>query len=149
MHIIDLELLIEAWEEDSVVDKKDPDSDILRIPNLHSKYASQLIAHNSALRKKRVEFNELLRIKHHYYSGKLNNKEDLAAHNWEPFQYTVKGKTDIDSYINADPDLNALKVNIGMHEDAINFCEMVVKELSNRTWQIKAYLDYSKYKLGQ
>jgi hypothetical protein len=139
---------MDQWTEDAKVNRIDPDKDILNIPNLHAKYSSQLVTHNSALRIKRIQFAELLRVKTHYYSGNLNNKKDLDTRGWEPFQFTTKGKSDLDSYINADKELNDLKEKIGAHEDAISFCELVCKEISNRTWQIKSYLDYSKFKIG-
>jgi hypothetical protein len=148
MILIELNDLVDQWVDDAKVNRIDPDRDILNIPNLHSKYASQIVLHNAALRVKRICYKELLRVKTHYYSGNLNNKKDLADRNWEPFVYTTKGKTDIESYLAADPDLNKSIEAMGMHEDSINFCELVVKEISNRTWQIKSYLDYSKYKLG-
>ena len=90
----------------------------------------------------------MLRIKTHYYSGNLNNKQDLAKHNWEPFQYIPKGKNDTESYLNADPELNKLKIEIGASDDCISFCEMIVKELNARTYQIRSWLDFQKYKLG-
>ena len=146
--ILDIDVLMQEWIDDAAINRTDADLDLLNIPNLHAKYSAQLIRHNAALRIKRIEFNELLRVKNNYYSGNMNNKKELDTRGWEPFSYIPKGKNDLDSYLNSDKDLNALKEKLGKHEDAINFCEMVVKEISNRTWQIKAYLDYSKYKLG-
>jgi hypothetical protein len=146
--LLNLEQLIQNWETDSAIDKTNPDNDLLKIPNLHSKYAAQFVRHTSTVRKLRVTYNELLRIKTHYYSGNLNNKQDLARYNYEPFNYVPKGKNDIDSYLNADPELNKIKLEIGEHDDAISFCEMIVKEIGARTFQIRSWLDYSKYKMG-
>lgn len=143
-----LDELIDNWENDSIINKTDIEGDLLKIPNLHAKYASQFVLHTREVRKARVTYNELLRIKTHYYSGNMNNKADLSKHNWEPFQYTIKGKNDIDSYLNADPELNKMKLKVGEHDDCISFCEMVVKEIGARTYQIRSYLDFEKYKQG-
>jgi hypothetical protein len=145
---ISLANLIISWEEDAKPNKTDPENDLLKLPNLHSKYASQLVIHSQALRKARARKAEMLRLKTDYYQGNLNNKKDIDTTGWEPFPYKLKSKSDLDTHLSADKDLAKIEEEIGVHEDAMNFCQLVCYQVHDRSISIKAYLDYAKYKLG-
>jgi hypothetical protein len=140
-----LEDLVEQWKNDSKINKIDPDKDLLTIPNLHSKYAAELVAHSAALKQKTRALTSLTKVKWLYFMGKLDQKE-LKERGWEPFQFILKG--DVNIYLDADSEILALKEVVDAHEDAIEFCKMIVKQISDRTWQIKSYLDYAKYTVG-
>ncbi len=138
--------IISNWQEDCKINKVDPDNDLLKIPNLHSKYSAQVVLHSIAHGKKLSELSKLKKIKTEYYSGKLNNTEDLKKYGLEPFPFKLK--SDIKVYLEADTDINKILLEISNHEEAIKYCKSIVEQIHDRTWQIKAYLDYSKFKIG-
>ncbi len=141
-----LEDLVKHWEADAKVNETEPGSELLRIPNLHAKYAHQLVAHNLAIKAKMFSYNTLKKVKWEYYNGKLDQTE-LEKRGWEPFRFVLKG--DLSVYLEADTDLTNIKSKIAIHEEAVNFCGMVMKEISNRTWQLKTFIDYEKFIRGQ
>jgi len=51
-------------------------------------------------------------------------------------------------YLDGDDDLNKLKRKKAYHEEAANFCTNVMKELNNRTWQLKEYMGWEKFIQG-
>ena len=140
-----LEDLVIMWEHDAKVDATEPGTEIIKIPNLHSKYARQLVSHSLAMKAKSFKCAALRKVKYEYYSGKMDQVE-LTKRGWEPFRFVLKG--DITTYLDADQDILDIKTHIAMHEEAINFCGMVMKEISNRTWQLKEYIGWQKFTAG-
>jgi hypothetical protein len=141
-----LEQLLKTWESDSKMDQTEPSKEIMRIPLLHSKYNKFLTLHNLAIKRTSIEFNRLKKIKWMYYTGKLDNDE-LKKFGWEPFQFTLK--SDIGVYIDGDDDLNKVLRKRAYHEEASNFCTNVMKELNNRTWQLKDFIKWELFINGQ
>lgn len=146
MNCIALDKLIDMWNRDSVIDKTEPSEEIIRIPVLHSRYVSQISAHSVSLKYKQIEYIKLKKKKTDYYSGRMTQAQ-LDAEQWEPFRFLLK--QDINLYLEADDDLVELKRKMINNEEAISFCERVGKELSNRTWQIRDYMSWEKFKNGQ
>jgi hypothetical protein len=139
MELMNLEELISAWEKDAPVNETEPSREIIRIPSLHSKYAAQAVKHSLALKAKKTTYDKLRKIKYEYYSGKMS-EEELAKRGWEAFRFVLKG--DMEVYMSSDPDLQEIKAKIYMHEEATNFCGFVLKELGNRTFELRAYMDW-------
>jgi hypothetical protein len=123
-----LEELMQQWEKDSEVDTTEPGKEILRIPLIHNKYNKYLSLHNLAAKRASLEFDKLKKL------------------GWEPFRFTLK--SDMQVYLDGDDDLNKLKRKKAYHEESANFCTNVMKELNNRTWQLKEYMGWEKFIQG-
>jgi len=52
-------------------------------------------------------------------------------------------------YIDGDDDLNKLKRKEAYHMEAGSFCSNVMKEINNRTWQLREYLTHDRFISGQ
>lgn len=141
-----LESLIDSWTKDSAVDSTDPGKEILRIPILHNNYNKYLTLHNLATKRAILEISKLRKVKWAYYTGKMSD-EELKECGWEPFQFVLK--SDISVYIEGDVDLIALQRKKAYHEEASNFCQNVMKELNNRTWQLKEFMAWERFINGQ
>jgi len=141
-----LEKLIEQWEKDSVIDQTEPGKEIVRIPLLHNQFNKYMALHNLATKRAILEYDRVKKLKWLYYSGKLD-QWDLDKLGWEPFRFTLK--SDISVYIDGDDDLIKLKTKKAYHEEAANFCVNVMKELNNRTWQLKEFIGWEKFIQGQ
>lgn len=137
--------LVEQWKADAAINKIDPDKDLLVIPNLHAKYCAQLVAHSMEKRKQERDLVKIKRIKWKYYDGKMS-KEELEKLGWEPFQFVLKSQ--IGTFIDSDDDVLKQQILVDQHEEAVDFCKLVVKQLNDRTYQIRAYLDHIKYTIG-
>ena len=140
-----LEEVMKQWEKDSEVDITEPGREIIRIPILHNKYNKYLSLHNLSAKKAEIEYAKMKKLKWLYYTGKLD-QDELDKLGWEPFRFTLK--SDIGVYLDADDDLNKLKRKHAYHEEAASFCTNVMKEISNRTWQLKEYIGWEKFVQG-
>jgi len=140
-----LESLMEQWEKDSEVDSTEPGKEILRIPILHNKYNKYMSLHNLSAKRVSFEYDRIKKLKWMYFTGKLD-QDELEKLGWEPFRFTLK--SDISVYLDGDDDLNKLKRKKAYHEEASNFCVNVMKELNNRTWQLKEYMSWERFIQG-
>lgn len=141
-----LEDLMSQWDKDAKIDLIEAKNELIRIPLIHSKYNKYLSLHNLSARKCAIEYNRVKKIKWQYYTGKLD-QEELDKLGWEPFRFTLK--SDITIYIDGDDDLNKLKRKEAYHMEAGSFCSNVMKEINNRTWQLREYLTHDRFISGQ
>lgn len=138
--------LINHWEKDSKVDSTEPGKEVIRIPLLHSKYNKFLSQHNLLLKKTLMDLAKMRKVKWMYYNGKLT-QEELEQYGWEPFPFTLKA--DLGVYMDSDDDLQKLSAKKNLHEECVAFCTNVMKELNNRTWQLRSFMDWEKFIMGQ
>jgi hypothetical protein len=139
--------LITEWEADSQIDTTDAGGQMIKIPVLHSKYNKYLSLHKLAQARREAEYNKLRKMKWMYYNGKLNgDQKTLAEYGWEPFPFTLK--SDLNVYMDADDDLAKIKSQITFHEECVSFCTYVMKELNNRTWQMKEWMAWERFERG-
>lgn len=148
MKPIPLTELVEMWDKDAEIDQTDPGREILRIPLLHSKYVKQNMAHSLAAKSYAIEFAKMKKTMWEYYSGKLNGDEDtLKKYGLEPFRFALK--SDISTYMDSDENLARITAKKALHDQAAEFCSLVVKELNARTYQLRAFMDWEKFIQGQ
>src|SRR5579872_1177498 len=140
--IMQLKDLIESWKIDAKVDSTEPGKELLKIPNLHARYAEQLAYHSLAMKSKRAEYYSLKKVKIDYYNGRMDAAE-LAKRGWQPFALILK--TDLNTYLDADPDLQDHLYRIALHEETIVFLGSVLKELNNRSFEIRGFCEWQKY----
>lgn len=138
--------LQDMWVLDSKLDRTELGEESLRIPQLHSKYYNLFSAERLTLRQLEANYKELFRVKFEYYNGTIS-EEDLRANGWEPFMLRVL-KSDINVYIQADPDLNKIQMKIEIQKEKVDFLESIIKNLPARGYQIKAAIDWEKFKVG-
>jgi hypothetical protein len=140
-----IEEMIDEWDKDSVINPTEPEKEILNIPIIHAKYNRYLSLHNLASKHYHAEFLRMKKTKWMYYTGKLDANE-LTELGWEPFQFVLK--SDISVYIDGDADLNNINTKRQYHEEAANFCTNVLKELNNRTWQLREHMTHERFIQG-
>lgn len=141
-----LEQLITEWEKDAEIDRTEPAREIIRVPLLHSKYCKYLMLHNLAVKRTVIELAGIRKLKWRYYNGKLS-QDELTDLGWQPFPFTLK--SDLNVYMDADEDVAKMNKKKAYHEEAANFCQNIVKELNNRTWQLKEFMAWERFVSGQ
>ena len=129
--------------QDCEIDETQLDAESLRLPQLHNKYLNIYLDTKLILERKQNEFNRLRRLKWEYYTGKMD-AEVLEHMGWEPFDLVIL-KTEIDRFIDSDPDIVKIQSKIKYQEQIVNYLENVIKIVSNRQWNIRAALDWIKF----
>ncbi len=96
---------------------------------------------------KQAEFNynKWKKIKWEYYTGKLDDDE-LKKYGWEPFPFVLK--SDITTYLESDEDLNKYMAKKAIHEEIVEVCLAIMKELNSRTYQLRSWIDWEKFIQG-
>jgi hypothetical protein len=85
------------------------------------------------------------KVKWEYYTGKLDD-DDLKERGWEPFPFVLK--SEINTYLDSDEDLNKYLANKIMHDEIVDLCTAILKELNSRTFQLRDYISWQKFIQG-
>ena len=145
---VTIDELMEEWSKDAPVDETEPSRSIAKIPVLHAKYLRILTHHNLVVKKLTADFNKLKNIKWQYYSGDLNNPEDLELYGYEPWSRKTL-RQDVPILIDGDKELNNILMKKIVHQEVVDFCTSVLKELHSRTFQLKTFCEWERYVSGK
>lgn len=140
-----LDELLEMWKKDAEVDRTEPGKALLDIPKLHSKYLNILTRHKLLQKESEFKFSKMKKIKWEYYTGKMD-QDDLAKYGWDPFPYTLK--SDLNIYFESDEDLNKLEAQKILHEQIVETCQSILKELNSRTFQLRDFIAWERFIQG-
>ena len=137
--------LLEMWRQDSDIDRTEPGKELLNIPKLHSKYLNILSKHRLLSKEAEFKYNKMKRLKWEYYTGKLDD-DQLKHYGWEPFPLVLK--SDITTYMESDEDCNKFLASKIMHDEIVDICMAIIKELNSRTYQLRDYIAWVKFIQG-
>lgn len=142
-----LDEILEEWDKDSVVDGNQPGKELVEVPKLHAKYLRVLVKNRLLLKKTIDDIAVEKKIKYNYYSGNYNtDKAKLAELGLEPFKFIIK--QDIGIYLDSDDGLLKLKSRKAIYEEKVAACEMIIKELGSRTYQLRDQIAWIKFESG-
>lgn len=137
-----LDELLEMWRKDSIIDRTEPGRELINIPQLHSKYLNILSRHRLLSKEAEFKYNKMRKIKWEYYTGKMDD-EELKKYGWEPFQYTLK--SEINTYLESDEDLNRFIAIKALHDEIVDVCQSILKELNSRTFQLRDFIAWERF----
>jgi hypothetical protein len=140
-----LDELLEMWRKDSDIDRTEPGKALLDIPKLHSKYLNILSRHRLLAKESEFKLNKMRVLKWEYYTGKLD-EDRLKQYGWEPFPYVLKAE--VNNYIEADDDINKRMAIKTMHEEIVDVCGAILKELNSRTFQLRDFIAWERFIQG-
>jgi hypothetical protein len=140
-----IEELLEEWRKDSIIDRLEPGKALLDIPKLHSKYLNILSRHRLLSKESDFKLNKMRKLKWEYYTGKLD-EDDLKKYGWEPFPYVLK--SELSTYLESDDDINKYLAIKAMHDEIVDLCLSILKELNSRTFQLKDFIAWERFIQG-
>ena len=140
-----LDDLLEMWRADSVIDRTEPGKALINIPQLHSKYLNILSRHRLLSKESEFKYNKMKKLKWEYYTGKLD-KDQLEKHNWQPFPFVLK--SDITTYLESDEDINRYIAQKVLHDEIVDVCSSILKELNSRTFQLRDFIQWERFIQG-
>lgn len=142
--MIDLPTLQKMWEKDSKIDIDNLHTESLNIPVLHAKYYD--IYNNLMLLRKKSE-QQKKNIRHEryeYYSGKAD--PDIYIKN--PFPKKIRDKDTMAKYLDADERLSGVSLKVEYYDVMLKYIEEILKQISNRTYQIKNSIEFMRFSSG-
>ena len=137
--------LLEMWRQDADIDRTEPGKALLDIPKLHSKYLNILSKHRLLAKESQFKYNKTKKLKWEYYTGKLDD-DQLKENGWEPFPFILK--SDISTYLDSDEDMNRVIAQKALNEEMVDSCNAILKELNNRTWQLRDFISWERFIQG-
>ena len=142
--MIDLETLQAMWNEDSKIDPDNLHTESLNIPVLHSKYYD--IYNTLMLLRKKAE-QQRKNIRHERYEY-FSGKADPEVYINDPFPKKIRDKETMQKYLDADTKLSEVSLKIEYYEVMLRFIEEILKQITNRTYQIKNSIDFMRFSSG-
>ena len=142
--MIDLAGIQEMWEKDSKIDIDNLHTESINIPVMHSKYYD--IYNNLMLLRKKAE-QQKKNIRHEryeFYSGKADPDVYIET----PFPKKIRDKDTMSKYLDADEKLSGVSLKIEYYSVMLNYLEEILKQISNRTYQIKNSIDFMRFSSG-
>jgi len=141
-----IEDIYTEWDSDSRIDRSELGEEVLKIPKLHHKYFKIFTHERLILRKYEAELKQLKLAKHEFLT--MGPTEETHAKGW---QLPPQGKilrSDVNNYIEADQEVINLTLKIGIQLEKIELLESIIKSLTNRGFNIKAAIEWEKFKVG-
>ena len=141
---MNLDTLQSMWEKDSQIDADNLHTESLKVPALHAKY-HEMFNNFLLLRKKAEQQRKNIRHeRYEYYSGKA----DPEVYIENPFGKKIRDKDTMTKYLDADDKLKQISLKIDYYETLLNYCESILKQINNRTYQIKNAIEWQKFIAG-
>tara|TARA_B100001093_G_scaffold428983_1_gene424028 strand:- start:18866 stop:19300 length:435 start_codon:yes stop_codon:yes gene_type:complete len=141
-----MEEIMEAWSNDSNIDRTELGEESLKIPQLHSKYYKMFSYERLKLRKLEIDYKRLYKQKWDYFQGHMDHTE-LNELGWEPNPLKII-KQDLSLYIDSDNQIIEHNMKTALAKEKVDFLENVIKSLVNRGFNIKSAIDWEKFKVG-
>lgn len=142
--MIDLDSIQSMWQSDSKIDPDNLHTESLNIPVLHAKYYEM---YNTVmlLRKKAEQQRKNIRHeRYEYFAGKA----DPEVYIENPFPKKIRDKDTMQKYLDADEKLSNCSLKIDYYDTMLNYLEEILKQVSNRTYQIKNSIDFMRFSSG-
>ena len=145
--------LKEDWAEDSHIDfqfkNKQYSADLgqlaLDIPFQHNKYLNHYTDIQAVKISLEFEIRRLVKSKREYYSGEADAKTYAA----KPFGSSIKTSEKMKVYLEADDEIINLEAKIKYLDQMLYWLDQVMKQISNRGFQIKSAIEWEKFVNGQ
>ena len=141
---VSLEVIQEMWQKDSEVNQDELDTESLKIPQLHAKYYQ---LYNTILllrRQAEQQHSSILLERRKFYMGKAETQVYID----EPFPYKVRDKEDLKLYLEADEKISKIRLKIDYYDTMLKYLEEILKQISNRTYQIKNAIEWRRFTAG-
>ena len=141
---MDIEKIQNMWAEDAKIDPDNLHDESLKIPQLHAKYYT-IYNTISLLRERAKEsYNKIRLERYNFYTGKAT----AEVYAEEPFPYKVREKDAIQRHLDADERLTTVDLKIRYYDATLKFLEEIIRNVSNRTYQIKNAIEWNRFQAG-
>ena len=133
-------------EKDTTIDSIQLDNESLKIPSLHGKYLSFLTDEKRVLRMLKNKYDEIVREKWEYYTGK-SDPVILKQKGIEQFPHKIL-RQDLDIYLNSDTDVQKILLDVSNQTVKVELIEGFIKEINSRQWTIRNAIEWRKFTNG-
>ena len=130
-------------EKDLKIDDTELDLESLKTPQLHSQYLKTYSTYALMMKKAEGDYSKLHIKKWLFYTGKADPQE------YKDKNFDLKVlRQDVDKFIDADEEIIKSKQKIEYLKQICGYCESTLKQINNRTFQIKNAIEWKKFTMG-
>ena len=141
------------WAEDSHVDfqfkNKSYTADLaqvaLDIPFIHNKYLNHYTDISQIKTSLEFEIRKLVKEKREYYGGEAT----AEVYAEKPFGNSIKTSEKMKVYLESDQEIINLEAKIKFLDQMLYWLDQVMKQISNRGFQVKSAIEWEKFINGQ
>lgn len=141
-----LEEIFDEWSKDSEIDRTELGSESLRIAKLHVKYFRMFSEERLVLKKMDTEHKVLYKNKCEWLNGTMD-QETLKELGWKPNFLKIM-KSELQMYVDADQDIIKSNLRMSIQQEKVSVLESIIKSLQGRSFNIRAAIDWEKFKTG-
>jgi hypothetical protein len=98
------------------------------------------------LRKFESDMKQLKLAKYEFYT--MGPTEETQDKGWQLPPRGMILKSDIPMYMDADQDIINMSLKIGLQQEKVELLESIIKSLTNRGFQIKSAIEWTKFTMG-
>ena len=132
------------WSKDAQIDQDNLHDEAAKIPSLHAKYFD-LYNNIKLLRERSITVDNKIRLERwNYYSG----KSDPEVYQAEPFPYKGREKDALKRYMDADEKVQQSTLKIKYYDVMLTYLEDIIKQVGNRSYQLKNIVDWHNFRSG-
>lgn len=139
--------LMTQWEKDCIIDRTDLMSTMYAHPILHSKYLTHLQTYKVQLRKSIMKYQSVRLLRQRYFNGEMT-KQMLDEHGWEQYLHKRPLKSEMESMLDASPDLQLLQEKSLYLEGLVQAVESIMKDINSRYFLFKNLVEFTKFEAG-
>lgn len=141
-----LEEIQSEWDTDSQIDRTQLGNEAIKIPSLQAKYYKIYVREVLQLKAMEESLSILKLEKWEFFTQ--GPTRETHAKGWEPIPKGQILKADVERYMDADKDLIAEKLKIAKQKEKVNFLKHIIDSLNGRSWNIRAAIDFEKFRAG-
>ena len=130
-------------EKDLTIDDTELDLESLKTPQLHSQYLKTYSTYALMMKKAEGDYSKLHIKKWLFFTGKADPQE------YKDKNFDLKVlRQDVDKFIDSDDDIIKQRQKVEYLKQICNYCEQTLKQINNRTFQIKNAIEWKKFTMG-
>tara|TARA_B100001996_G_C18644241_1_gene586765 strand:- start:678 stop:1106 length:429 start_codon:yes stop_codon:yes gene_type:complete len=141
---MNIETIQKLWEVDSHINSEEFDKESTKIPQLHMRYMDLFNTMTLLKKDRELELKRTNKEKWLYYKGRA----PASVYKFQPFDLKLTTSDEIKMFIDADEEIQKLKYKIAYADQCCVFLESILKQITNRGFQIKNAVDWQKFQAG-
>ena len=130
-------------EKDLTIDDTELDLESLKTQQLHSQYLKTYSTYALMMKKAEGDYSKLHIKKWLFFTGKADPQE------YKDKNFDLKVlRQDVDKFIDADDEIIKQRQKVEYLKQICGYCESTLKQINNRTFQIKNAIEWKKLTMG-